>query len=101
MAVVSRVRSDAARAAAVNEGDQIVKVNGAAVENFRDATQKIAALEPGSTLHLSVRRGGSPLDLSIAVGSRDETQYTITDLPNATPAQLARRKAWLATEDER
>jgi len=66
---VARVAaSSAAAAAGLREGDEIVAVDGLVAERDRDADRAVRAVEPGDSLHLTVRRGDVLREVRFAVG---------------------------------
>lgn len=82
------VNSPAANAQ-LQVGDIITKVNGADVQraSFGDFA--------GKTIKLTVKRGSEEKEVSMNVGSRDETNYTLVESPQATAEQLKIREGWL------
>jgi serine protease Do len=65
--------------AGLRGGDRIVAVNGLQVENFSDLRGRIADTKPGSSVTLTVERGGKKVDLKATVGqlpSEDELVRT-------------------------
>jgi len=73
-AVVATVRAGSpAAAAGVKSGDVVVAVNGKPVTSANELTSAIAALRPGDTAKLQVRRGGSTVTLTVTLGTRPAT----------------------------
>src|SRR5690606_23628626 len=54
--------------AGLRAGDRVTAVDRQAVENFADLRGRIADTKPGSSVMLTVDRGGSKLDLKTTVG---------------------------------
>ena len=75
--------------AGLETGDVIQKVNGQ--ELFRVSLNELI----GQTIKLSIKREGQDKEVEMKVGSRDETAYTLTEMPQATPEQLKIREGWL------
>jgi predicted metalloprotease with PDZ domain len=96
--VIARVSSASAWDAGVREGDQVVEFEGQPVP--RRLQSRIESFPPGAQIHLKVRRAGQETALTIPVESRQTERWQISESPNASVKQLARRKAWLAQEDE-
>jgi predicted metalloprotease with PDZ domain len=97
---VVRLDPDGAAArAGVKVGDTVLAVNGEPVT--RDPEDLVSQLRPGATVRVTLRNHAGEHTVSWTLGSREEVQYELRDLPNVTPEQRARRKAWLAGEDER
>ncbi len=67
-------RNGPASRAGLRPGDLVVAVDGQAVASSRELIKAISAIVPGSSVRLSVRRGGQPLDLVVAVGRRPDGQ---------------------------
>jgi len=72
IAAVDR-RGPAARSG-VKAGDQVVSVNGEPIETARGLIRAIAALPPGSSVRLTVRRAGRDVDIAVSVGRRPTEQ---------------------------
>jgi serine protease Do len=51
----------------IQAGDVIVKVNDAAMEDVRAVSRTVADLKPGTTIKVSVWRGGKAKDLKVAI----------------------------------
>jgi predicted metalloprotease with PDZ domain len=97
--VVARLVKDSAAAeAGIKIGDILLAINGEPLE--RDLEDQIATLRPGDTVRVTLRRRTGEKTLAWKLGGREELQYAVRDLPNVTPQQRARRKAWLAGEDQ-
>lgn len=56
--------------AGLQPGDILLEVDGRAVIDPRRTMSDIAAVEPGTTLQVTVARGGKPLQASLVVGER-------------------------------
>ena len=74
-------------------GDAILMFEGKFVAN--DVKDLIARMQPGDTIHLRVTGRKGTRELKFRLGSQQESDYQLVDLPNITPLQRARRKAWL------
>ena len=85
--------------AGLRVGDVIEELQGkTAAQNSR---QELSLLKPGDTLTVKVRsRRGGERELKWKVGSRNEISYDVKDLDQVTPAEQARRAAWLKGEAE-
>jgi len=79
-------------------GDIITEVQGKAAG--QESRQEMAHLKPGDTLTLKITRRGAERELKWKVGGREEASYEVKDLDPITPAQRARRAAWLKGEAE-
>ncbi len=63
-------RGSPASRAGLRQGDQVLAINGTAVDTSRALVRGIAAVPPGQTVRLSIIRGGRPMDLPVQVGRR-------------------------------
>jgi predicted metalloprotease with PDZ domain len=60
--------------------------------SFRDVLGK----KIGQTVKLSIKRGTEERTLDVKVGTREETNYRLVELPRPNAAQLKIREGWLA-----
>ena len=101
--VVMSVRpdGDAARAG-LAVGDILISINGQTGANARAATSdidsRIVSMHPGETVTVKIRNRQGEHELRWKLGSREETEYEVKDLASVSPAQRARRSAWLKGE---
>ncbi|NKE43705.1 PDZ domain-containing protein [Roseomonas frigidaquae] len=68
--VAGVVRGSPASRAGLRQGDQVVAINGDAVDTSRALVRGIAAVPPGQTVRLSILRNGRPMELPVQVGRR-------------------------------
>ncbi len=88
----------AAQAAGLQEGDTVLALNGKlAPVNLQT---QLDALEPGTTVRLKILGPAGERELEWKVGFKEEQYFTFEEVAHPTSAQLARRAAWLAAEDE-
>jgi len=69
-----------------------VAINGAPVDDSRDLTRRVAALQAGTTATFTVVREGTKQELTAKVGVRKEQQVASNDNPNeptSAPASTA------------
>lgn len=79
-------------------GDSIVAVNGKTLTE--DLDERLASIRVGEVVKLrAVGRKGSR-DIKVRLGGRDQDEFSFADLERVTPAQRARREAWLRGESE-
>ncbi len=64
-------RDGPAHRAGVAPGDVLLQINGEAVENGRQAMDRIARIRPGQKARLRVLRDGRELEMDAEVGTRD------------------------------
>jgi predicted metalloprotease with PDZ domain len=95
--VVVQEGSEADRAG-LEQGDQIVAVNGKTLT--QDLDERLAELRVGDQVKLRAvgRRGAR--EIKITLGGQDQDEYSFADVDNMTAAQRTRRSAWLRGEAE-
>ena len=96
--VVEDVYGDPARNAGLRPGDEIVAVDGQ--QPARSLEQQFANSKPGTRVRLTVQSRGRRKDVELTLGEQSFTAYVLHESPRASAEQLARRKAWLNSEDE-
>jgi serine protease Do len=68
--IASVERSSPAARAGLRPGDTILTLNGERIETARGLIRAVAAVSPGTSVTLSVRRQGRQLDVPVTVGLR-------------------------------
>jgi serine protease Do len=63
-------RSSPAARAGVRTGDVILAVNGERIESSRGLIRSVAAVSPGRSVNLLIRRQGREIDVAVTVGRR-------------------------------
>ncbi|HEY1962428.1 MAG TPA: DegQ family serine endoprotease [Rhizomicrobium sp.] len=90
--VANVVPGGPAQKAGFHQGDLVVAINGAAVNDSRELTRRVAALPAGSTATFTVVREGSKQQLTAKVGVRKDQQLASNDSPEqptSVPATTA------------
>jgi serine protease Do len=90
--VANIVPGGPAAKAGFRQGDLVVAINGAAVDDSRDLTRRVAALQAGTTATFTVVREGSKQELTAKVGLRKDEQVASNDNPDqpaSAPATTA------------
>src|SRR5436305_2044900 len=77
--VANVVPGGPAAKAGFHQGDLVVAINGNAVDDSRDLTRRVAALQAGTTATFTVVREGSRHDLRALVGVRKDQQVASND----------------------
>lgn len=67
-------RNGPASKVGLRAGDIVIAVNGQPVDGARSLIRKIAQAPPGSLVHLTLRRQGKQIDVSVTVGRRPSGQ---------------------------
>jgi serine protease Do len=80
--VANVVPGGPAQKAGFHQGDLVVAINGAAVNDSRELTRRVAALQAGATATFTVIREGSKQQLTAKVGVRKEQQIASNDNPD-------------------
>jgi predicted metalloprotease with PDZ domain len=78
-----------AAAAGLRVGDVITKIDGQ--PTLSSPLGDVA----GKEIKLTVEREGREIEMTMKVGSREFTAYTLAEMPGATPQQLRVREGWL------
>jgi serine protease Do len=85
--VANVVPGGPAQKAGFRQGDLVVAINGNAVDDSRDLTRRVAALQAGTTATFTVVREGTKQDLHAKVGVRKDQQVASNDTPDQ-PASM-------------
>lgn len=97
-AMISRVEPESqAQKAGLTSGDIILAVNGKAVT---DGNAMLASVEAGDIVSLKVRGRSGIREIKVKMDSREEQEYSLTDLDQVTAGQTGRRTAWMRGDDE-
>jgi predicted metalloprotease with PDZ domain len=96
--VIEDVYGEQARSAGLQEGMEIQAVDGQAPG--RNLDQQFANSTPGAKVRITVSSRGMRKDVQLTLGERNVKTYALRESPQATGEQLARRHAWLTSEDE-
>ncbi|SMB98333.1 peptidase M61 domain protein [Hymenobacter roseosalivarius DSM 11622] len=86
------------QAAGVRQDDQLAGIDGTFVDrrNFASVIGQVKSRPAGSELSLTIRRDGKEQPVRVRLGATEEVKsYDFAPDPNATPAQLALREAWM------
>ena len=83
--VANVVPGGPAASAGFRQGDMIVAINGAGVDDSRDLTRRVAALQAGSNATFTIVRDGSKQDLHAKVGLRKDQQLASNDRGSDSP----------------
>jgi len=86
------------QACGVAEGDQLLTYQGSPMrpDNMRATLEQIKASKPGQAYDMTIRHQGTEKKVHCRLlGREDIKRYYFAVMPNATPEQLALRKAWM------
>ncbi len=96
--IIEEVYGDDARKTGLQEGDEIVSIDGRTP--LRGLDQQFENSKPGTTVRMVVLSHGARKEVAFPLSQRQMETYVLRDMPGATAAQLARRGAWLHSEDQ-
>ncbi len=96
--VVDQIYGEQARQAGLQEGDEIVLIDGQSPT--RRMGQTFESMKPGRAVHIAITRGGARKDVQLTLGAKTQTEYVVRESPQASAQQIARRTAWLKSEDQ-
>lgn len=82
--------------AGLQPGDALLSIDG---QPLHTRPEYLRGLAPGQTIKVEVRRGPKTLKLRFKLEPEEITQYSLRELPNPTPGQLAVREGWLSGKD--
>jgi serine protease Do len=68
--VAEALKDSPAAKAGVRTGDTIVAVDGETIKEAKDLSRKIAAIEPGKTVSVTLYREGKERTVSLEVGKQ-------------------------------
>ena len=80
--VAEVVPNGPAAKAGFEQGDIVTAIDGQAVEDSRDLTHKVAAVQAGRSATFTVSRQGKPMQIKVTVGTRPDDR-----MASATPAK--------------
>jgi predicted metalloprotease with PDZ domain len=90
------------RSAGLHTGMEWVSLNRIPIDSFPDFRRAIRSIKLGDVVPVEVSRSGGPTQqLTVEVTGYDRTRPKIVEIPNATPAQLERRRVWLSAGPSR
>jgi predicted metalloprotease with PDZ domain len=82
------------RTAGLRTRMELVAMKGIPIDSFPDFRRTIRSVRLGDVVPVDVIADGSPRRILVTVTSFDRTRVRIVERPDATPAQLGRRRAW-------
>jgi predicted metalloprotease with PDZ domain len=92
--IVSGVQpGSAADVAGVRDADVIVSMNGKSVA--RDTAEVLRGLSAGETIELRIRRDTNEMEISFAVGSREDRHYSVAEISHPSERQYRIREGLL------
>lgn len=96
--IVENVYGAQARGVGIQEGDEVIAVDAKAPG--RNLERQFASAKPGTRMRLTLQSRGERRDVELTLGEGSATAYVLREMPQATSEQIARRKAWLNSDDQ-
>ncbi|MDR3527170.1 MAG: DegQ family serine endoprotease [Rhizomicrobium sp.] len=88
--VASLVPDSPAARAGVRQGDVILAINGAEINDAHDLTRRVASLPAGKAAAFAILRDGGHQNLSVTIGAKKDTVVAAnTGAPEGGPANFA------------
>jgi S1-C subfamily serine protease len=82
--------------AGLHTGMEWTSLNRIAIDSFPDFRRAIRSIKLGDVVPAEVVRNGVTQRIEVTVTGYDRTRARIVEIPDATPAQLERRRLWLS-----
>ena len=86
------------RSAGLHTGMEWVSLNRIPIDSFPDFRRAIRSIRLGDLVPVEVIQNGERQQISVRVTGYDRTRPRVVEIPDATPAQLERRRLWLAAD---
>jgi predicted metalloprotease with PDZ domain len=80
----------------LHTGMDLVTFNGAQIDSSPDFRRAIRSVKLGDVVPVDIVQGSKPTRVTVQVTGYDRPRVRIVDASNITPAQLERRRLWLA-----
>jgi predicted metalloprotease with PDZ domain len=82
--------------AGVRSGMEWISLNKIPIDSFPDFRRAIRSIRLGDLVPVEVASNGVRQQINVRVTGFDRTRARVVEIPDATPAQLERRRLWLA-----
>jgi len=82
--------------AGLHTGMEWTSLNRIPIDSFPDFRRAIRSIKLGDVVPVEIVRNGASKQISVRVTGYERTRARIVEIPDATPAQIARRKIWLS-----
>lgn len=84
-------------AAGLHSGMEWISLNRIPIDSFPDFRRAIRSIRLGNVVPVEVAPpGGATQRLNVKVTGFETTRARVVEIPDATPAQLERRRVWLS-----
>lgn len=88
------------RSAGLHTGMEWVSLNKVPIDSFPDFRRAIRSIRLGDVVPVEVVRDGVTQQINVRVTGYDRTRARVVEIPNATAAQLERRRLWLSAASQ-
>lgn len=100
-AIVADVTAESpALAAGLRTGDTILTIDGKDVADSRDLARKVAQIAPGSSVPVTIVRGGETKSITVTIGTMPGERQAAVSQSNEAPASLATLGIEVAPADD-
>jgi len=82
--------------AGLHTGMEWTSLNRIPIDSFPDFRRAIRSIKLGEVVPVEIVRNGVREQINVRVTGYERTRARIVEIPDATPAQIARRRVWLA-----
>jgi len=82
--------------AGLHTGMEWTSLNRIPIDSFPDFRRAIRSIRLGEVVPVEVVRNGVTQQLNVRVTGYDRTRARVVEIPDATQAQLERRRLWLS-----
>jgi predicted metalloprotease with PDZ domain len=86
--------------AGLHTGDELVALNGAAVDSLPDFRRALRRVRIGDVVALSIIRRGRPALVNVRVIGYDRVRVRVREIAGASAAQRERRRLWLSASPD-
>ncbi len=87
-AIIGEVVEDSpAEEADLRPGDVVTAINGETLQNHLQLGNKVASMQPGDEVTLTINRDGETMDVQVTLGSASEEAEATADAEEETPSQ--------------
>jgi predicted metalloprotease with PDZ domain len=83
-------------AAGLHTGMEWTSLNRIAIDSFPDFRRAIRSIKLGDVVPVEIVRNGVRGQINVRVTGYERTRARIVETPDATPAQIARRRVWMS-----
>ncbi len=82
--------------AGLHTGMELASLNRVPLDSFPDFRRAIRSIRLGDVVPVQLVRNGVTQQMNVKVNGYDRTRARVVEIPEATAAQLERRRLWLS-----